>query len=99
MSFCAQIDFPGTMYITDKHTCFNAFSGSVSFSLPHKAKQTVKKMLQGVGSGALLTTFRASAMRSSLHTCPESQVSAESITCRFTGTSTASNARMTSRLI
>lgn len=62
MLCCAQIDFPGTMYITDKHTYFNAFSGSVSFSLPHKAKQTVKKMLQGVGSGALLTKFRASAM-------------------------------------
>ncbi len=49
--FCMQIDFPGTMYITDRHTCFAASSGSVSFSLPHKAKQTVKKILQGVGSG------------------------------------------------
>ena len=39
------------MYITDRHTCFAASSGSVSFSLPHKAKQTVKKLLQGVGSG------------------------------------------------
>jgi hypothetical protein len=58
---CVQVDFPGTMYITDKHTCFNAFSGSVSFSLPHKAKQTVKKALQGVGSGVLLTGIHASA--------------------------------------
>ena len=48
---CAQIDFPGKMYITDRQTCFAASSGSVSFSLPHKAKQTVQKLLQGVGSG------------------------------------------------
>lgn len=45
------------MYITDRHTCFAASSGSVSFSLPHKAKQTVKKLLQGVGSGDYLLLY------------------------------------------
>ena len=50
-----QIDFPGRMFITDKHTCFAASSGSIAFSLPHKAKQTVKKLLQGVGSGDIST--------------------------------------------
>ncbi|CAL5221365.1 g3544 [Coccomyxa viridis] len=75
-----EIDFPGKMYITDRHTCFAASSGSVSFSLPHKAKQTVKKLLQGVGSGAyevlliafgekehvVFTGFRADDLNSAL---------------------------------
>ena len=48
-----QIDIPGTMFITDKHTSFATASGDVCFSLPHKTQQTVKKLLQGVGSGTL----------------------------------------------
>ena len=87
MLYCAQIDFPGTMYITDKHTCFSAFSGSVSFSLPHKAKQTVKKMLQGVGSGALLTSFCASAMQ-----CGSKWIPALKCRCQLKGSLAISQA-------
>ena len=48
---CLQIDIPGTLTITDKHTCFTTASEDVCFSLPHKTQQTVKKLLQGAGSG------------------------------------------------
>ena len=73
-SLCMQIDFPGTVYITDKHTCFAASSGNVSFCIAHKTKQIVKKLLQGVGSGMLYPKWLCSCtevmppyQRSQLH--------------------------------
>lgn len=38
-----QITFLGTLYITDKHTCFSAPSDQIFFCLPHKGVKEVRK--------------------------------------------------------
>ncbi|BDA43517.1 hypothetical protein COCOBI_04-5290 [Coccomyxa sp. Obi] len=40
-----EISFLGTLYITDKHTCFSAPSDQISFCLVHKGVTEVKKIL------------------------------------------------------
>lgn len=40
-----QVTFLGTLYITDKHTCFSDPSDQISFCLAHKDVREVKKIL------------------------------------------------------
>ena len=40
-----QITFLGTLYVTDKHTCFSAPSEQISFCLAHEDITEVRKVI------------------------------------------------------